>query len=154
MSMHEGGSKNARAALALRLAGASYTEIAEVVGFADYVLARQAVMRELASHETDKDTRERLRNEEGARIERLIRSVWGKATNPNDPEHLIATRVALSLIDRHARLYGLDAPQEVVVYNPTTAEIDRWVGQLIQTNEYEVVEAEVVGEVAAIEQMA
>lgn len=140
----DGNSRNGRAALALRLAGASYTEIAETVGYVDHVYARQAVVRELAAFETDDDSKKRLRDEEGARIERLLRSVWGKATSPNDPEHLNAVRVALTIIDRHARLYGLDAPQEVVVYNPTTAEIDQWVASVIGEQKPTVIEAEVI----------
>lgn len=135
-----------RAALALRLAGASYSEIAENVGYADHVVARQAVVRELATHESDEEVRERLRAEEGARIERLLIGVWQKAINPRDPEHLSAVKVAISLIDRHSRLYGLDAPQEVVVHNPTAAEIDQWVASVIDESRalVDIVEADVV----------
>ena len=142
--MKDGNTRNGRAALALRLAGASYSEIADTVGYADPVLARQAVVREMAAFETDDASRQRLRDEEGARIERLLRGVWGKATNPNDPEHLAAAKVALSLVDRHARLYGLDAPQEVVVYNPTTAEIDQWVASMTSEAVPTVIEADVI----------
>lgn len=139
------GGKNARAALALRLAGASYMEIADAVGYTDHVTARQAVVRELAGIDTDTASRERLRAEEGARIERLMRSVWGKATDQNHPEHLMAVRTALSLIDRHARLFGLDTPVEQPIYTPTTAEIDQWVAQLIEGSAgATVIEAEVI----------
>jgi hypothetical protein len=35
------------------------------------------------------------------------------------------------MVDRHARLLGLDMPTEVVVYTPTTSEIDQWVASMI-----------------------
>jgi hypothetical protein len=120
-----------RAGLALRLAGASYAEIADTLALADAAEARDLVCNELAARDVDPDERVALRAEEAARIERLLRGVWGKATNPHDPEHLPAARVALSMVDRHARLLGLDMPTEVVVYTPTTNEIETWVAEMV-----------------------
>lgn len=125
--------KTARSAVALKLAGASYSEIAETLGFAGPVEARNAVERDLANQAIkDSDGIEALRTEESMRIQRLLRSVWRKATDEADPEHLPAVRVALSLIDRNIRLRGLDAPTEVVVHNPAQAEIDAWVAMVTQ----------------------
>jgi hypothetical protein len=70
--------------------------------------------------------------------------VWQKATSPTDPEHLQAAKLAMSLIDRHIRLHGLDAPQEVVVYNPAAAEIDAWVARMVKNDATNVIEGEVV----------
>lgn len=120
-----------RAGLALRLAGASYAEIADTLALADAAEARDLVCNELAARDVDADERIALRAEEAARIERLLRGVWAKATNPHDPEHLPAARVALSMVDRHARLLGLDMPTEVVVYTPTTTEIETWVAEMV-----------------------
>lgn len=121
------------AALGLRLAGASYSEVADTLGLANPMIARDLVEKELALRADDSDKRDALRREEAARIERLIRSVWPKATNPNDPEHLPAARTALAMVDRHARLLGLDMPTEVVVYTPTTSEIDAWVATMVSS---------------------
>lgn len=123
--------RSGQAATALRLAGASFAEVAEALGLANAGEARTLVERDLADRSGDEDQRKQMREEEAARIERLMRSVWAKATSPDDPEHLPAVRTALSLIDRHARLLGLDMPQEVVVYTPTTSEIDTWVTQML-----------------------
>lgn len=123
--------RTGQAATALRLAGASYAEIAEALGLVDAVEARNVVERDLASRSDDEVGRAALRAEEEARILRLLRSVWGKATSPNDPEHLPAARIALAMVDRHARLMGLDMPTEVVVYTPTTSEIDAWVSGML-----------------------
>lgn len=120
-----------RAATALRLAGASYTEIAHTLGLTTARIARDMVEKELATAEQDGDARDSLRREEAARIERLLRGMWNKATDPKDAEHIPAARAALAMIDRHARLLGLDQPTEVIVYTPTTTEIDQWVTQMV-----------------------
>jgi hypothetical protein len=120
------------AALALRLAGAGYDEVADALGLPSAVIAREHVEVALEARAWDDvKGRDRLRTEQSARIERLLRSVWGKATNPDHVEHLPAVKVARELIDRLIRLYGLDAPTEVVVHNPTAAEIDAWVATVI-----------------------
>lgn len=118
-----------QAAVALRLAGASYDEIAQHLGYADAGQAASAVERDLRDHLTE-EGRDEVRSTDGRRIERLLRSVWGKANDPNHVEHLPAVRTALALIDRHARLYGLDAPQELIVYNPAASEIEAWVSKM------------------------
>jgi hypothetical protein len=121
------------AAVALRLAGASYHEIAEALSLSSARLARAAVEETLAAQAVDPTTREHLRAEEGARLDRLLRGVWAKATDLNHPEHLPAVKVARDLIDRRIRLYGLDAPSEVVVHTPTMLEIDQWVATVTAT---------------------
>lgn len=148
-------SRSAASAVALRLAGASYTEIAEALGFESDARARSAVERDLAARaaDADPDKRELLRAQSAARLERLLRGVWAKATNPNDPEHIPAVRTALSIIDRHTRLYGLDAPTEVTVHTPAASEIEAWVNAVIaQAGEPMALEPDVIvipGEVIA-----
>ena len=140
-------SRTSRAAVALRLAGASYLEIADTLGYADDAEARNAVERDLAAMSVrDVEGRDRLRAEEAARLERLLRSVWSKAVDANNAEHLSAARTALAIVDRHAKLLGLDVPSEVIVHNPTTIEIDRWVADRVieMQDQLPVVEAEVV----------
>lgn len=135
------------AAVALRLAGASYPEIAEALGMESESTARRAVERDLALRAADAEPekRELLRAQSGARLERLLRGLWQKATNPNDPEHLPAVTRALAIIDRHTRLYGLDAPAEVVVHTPTTAEIEAWVMRVVGEQEsVHAIEADVI----------
>lgn len=140
----------AAAATALRFAGASFADIAEMLGVESAEIARRMVESDLASQPTHED-RDWLRKEEAARIERLIRSVWRKATAEQDPEHLPAVRMALSLIDRHARLLGLDMPTEVVVYTPQQREIEDWVGEVLSglAPHMGLIEAEVIEDAVA-----
>lgn len=138
------------AATALRLAGASYVEIAEALSFVDAKAARALVEQTLGASTTDA-TRAQLRDEESARLERLLRSVWHKATTPEHAEHLPAAKVALAIIDRHSRLHGLDAPTEVIVHTPTTSEIDAWVASMtaVGMTDLRALEASVVIDVEA-----
>lgn len=143
------GFKNHRqgmAAVALRLAGASYLEIAETLTFADADTARIAVESELANLTVNGEARETLRNLESARLERLLRSVWQKATDPTNPEHLAAVKIANGIVDRHIRLFGLDAPTEISIHTPTQAEIDAWVAQVTMSahDQLAIMEANVV----------
>jgi methylase of polypeptide subunit release factors len=137
------------AAVAMKIAGAAYSEIAKAMDYRSADDARLAVERALASSVNDTD-RERLRFLEARRLERLLRSLWRKATDEADPEQLPAIRTALALIDRHARLYGLDAPTEMVVYTPSRLEIERFVASVSETmnrelpTEADIVEGEVV----------
>jgi hypothetical protein len=120
------------AALALRLAGAGYDDVAEALGLPSASLAREHAEAALAARAWDDvKGRDRMRAENGARLERLLRAVWGKATNPDHPESLSAAKVAKELIDRLCRLYGLDAPAEVIIHTPTANEIDAWVSGMV-----------------------
>lgn len=140
------------AALALRLAGAGYDEVADALGLVNARTARDHAETALEARAWDDvEGRQKLRAENSARIERLLRGVWTKATTADHPEHLAAVKVAVSLIDRHIRLHGLDAPAEIIVHNPTATEIDRWVAGMIASGaddltamEAEIVDAEIV----------
>lgn len=113
-------------AVAMRIAGANYSEIAKFLGYRSVEDARAAVERSLASSVGEAD-REKQRFLTARRLERLLRASWHKATDETSPEQLPAIRTALAIIDRHARLYGLDAPTEMVVYTPSRLEIERFV---------------------------
>jgi hypothetical protein len=139
--------RTANAALALRLAGASYAEVTDALGLTSVQAAREQVEAALAWRAwDDRDGRERMRAENGARLERLLRSVWTKATDAADPEHLPAVKVARELIDRYAKLYGLDAPAEIVIHNPTASEIETWVATVVgqQSESLRAMEAAII----------
>jgi hypothetical protein len=137
------------AVTALALAGASFHEIAENMGLASAREAQRIYYDDLATRATDTD-RARGRIEARARLERLLRSTWRKATNERDPEHLAAVRTASALVDRIIKLDGLDMPTEIVVHNPTAAEIDAWVATVLANRtdqmpaEPDIIDADVV----------
>jgi hypothetical protein len=136
------------AAVALRIAGATYAEIARTLAYSSVTRAREAVERALASSVGD-DDRERMRFIEGRRLERLLRGLWHKATDEENDEQLAAARTALAVIDRHAKLYGLDAPTIHAVYSPTATEMEQWLSGIAaqvregQPEEYDIIAGEI-----------
>ena len=144
----------ANAAVAMRIAGATYSDIARTLEYASATHARQAVERSLAAT-AGAEGRDQMRFIEARRLERILRSLWPKATSDqiekdgkvyDNPDHLAYARTAIAVIDRHARLYGLDAPQEMVVYNPSGAELEAWVAKMARQvhgelpEEYDIIE--------------
>jgi hypothetical protein len=125
--------RKANAAVQLRIAGASWTQIADILGYptarAAFVAFEKAMERELHTEQSQN----RLRDLAGRRLDSLLRSVWGKASNAEHPEHLAAVGRARDIVDRQIKLYGLDAPAEVVIHSPSQAELDQWVARVVQT---------------------
>ena len=114
------------AALALRLAGASFSEVAEALGLGSVAEAYEMIESTLALRVTERD-RETLRDLEAARLDRLQRSVWSAATDQDHPDHYIALNAALKISESRRRLLGLEAPTEISVHTPTQDELERWV---------------------------
>lgn len=94
----------AQKALDLRLAGLTYRDIAESLEYADESGARKAVDRLLrkVEHEGVAD----LRQVEGQRLDKMQRAVWVNAVSGN----LDAIKAVLQIMDRRAKLFGLNAP--------------------------------------------
>lgn len=93
-------------ALQLRIAGAKYSVIGERLGV-NKSTAYRAVQEELAELDTLKSTlAERLRDLEAERCERLILGLWSNATRGDDK----AVHAVLRVMERKAKLLGLDAP--------------------------------------------
>jgi len=140
--------RKANAAVSMRLAGATWNEIASALG---YPTPRQALVATEKALERNliQEDRNSLRRLAGARLDRLLMSVWPKAINGDHPEHLYAVTKARELIDRHAKLFGLDAPTEIVVHSPTQTELESWVASVVAlgipaVQEYDILEGEIV----------
>jgi hypothetical protein len=113
------------AALALRLAGADYREIADVIGYGSATIARREVVRTLAVSATDAD-RTYHRNRAQQRLEALLDAVWDSALRKGDSEQLPAVRTARELIHEMVNLQGAAVPTEVVVHNQSTSQLLEW----------------------------
>ena len=135
------------AAIALKIAGASYTEIAQVLDYASAARARQSVEAGLAATVGDED-RAQQRFLASRRLDRLLRGLWPKATDETSEEQIPASRTALAIIDRWIKLNGLDAPSEHIIYNPSQKELEAWVMHMTQQvvgstpEERDIIEAE------------
>lgn len=121
--------RKANAAIQLRIAGASWDEIAEALGFptgrAALVATERALEKELRT-----ESKDAMRAMANRRLERLLRAVWPKAVDEKHPEQLAAITKARELVSDHRRLFGLDAPTEIAVHSPSESEIEQWVARV------------------------
>lgn len=104
-----------RSSLALWTAGATYADIAAQFGFRSPSVAAMAIERALSESVDDTQDRSKLRRRMSLTLDRLLRSVMPKAIDTQNPEQLPAVRVALTVVERYARLNGLDAPVQIDV---------------------------------------
>lgn len=155
--------RKANAALALRLEGYSWEEIAEVVGYPGAREAQVAFESAFEAHvDNDPQMKSKMRDLAGRRLDRLLRAVWKQAVNEpipvigddgepvvdSDGNALLTTifddvqvqyhKQALAVIGQHSTLYGLSAPTEIKIDTPTDAALANWVASVIaQGNGYE-----------------
>lgn len=148
---HHGGKRSvstartrkADAALQLKTSGATWSEIAQVLGYPTPRQAMLACEKALVRQLNDEDDKAKMRAISGARLERLLRGVWNKAIDPSDPEQLSAVSRARELISDHNKLYGLAAPTEIVVSTPTQSELEDWVLRMTATMVPDTEEADI-----------
>ena len=91
-------------ALKLRLAGASYEDIATQLGYAGRGNAWRSVMAALKA--TLQEPADQVRILEAARLDRLLLGVWTQAAKGNQS----AIDRAIKIMERRAKLLELDAP--------------------------------------------
>jgi hypothetical protein len=130
------GEQKAEAALALILYGASWSKAARITGYSSAFRCRAAVERVLATSANSSLDRDRMRNITEKRLNKLLQSVMPKAIDPGtedkpNPDHLAYNARALALVDRIARLYGVDAPQQFQI-TATDERISEYVGRVRQ----------------------
>lgn len=117
-SMNSG--EKTRRAIALKLAGASYNQIAIQLGYHDASGARKAVQRGMKSalHENASE----LKKIHYGRLEHMLMLLWPEVNQRDLP----AMSAALAVMDRMERLYGLNAAErlEVGVGNNTVILAD------------------------------
>lgn len=103
-----------RQALELRRAGAGYDLIARQLGYAGPPGAHKAVATAL--HRMLAEPAEDVRALELARLDRLQLAHWSRAigTPETDPDP-VATSTVLKIMERRAKLMGLDAPATINV---------------------------------------
>lgn len=104
---------NAVQAFELRKSGASFRQIAEQLGYADESGARKAVMALLKKQQVE--AVEDYRKVELARLDAMLLAIAQQVRQG----HLGAIDRALKIMERRARLLGLDAPTKIA---PTTPD--------------------------------
>lgn len=116
-------------AIALRLAGMDYDNIAQRLGYADRAAACKDIQRALEANVAQQtQSADTLREVELMRLDRLQAAAWQAAAQGN----LKAIETVLKVVDRRCRLLGLDAPikADISVSDALTSEIERLAAQL------------------------
>jgi hypothetical protein len=134
----------AAAVVAMRVGGATWPEVCLALGYPTPRTAMMAFEKALIKQLANPEDRKQLRALAGARLDRLLRSVWPKAINPDHPDHLLALTKAREIVAQQSKLYGLDAPTEIVVHSPTQNEIDEWVGLMLTAQGPRLVNADII----------
>ena len=98
-----------RAALKMRSKGAGYDDIAERLGYADRSGAWRSVQAAMGRLRTE--AAQELRLLECERLDRLLEAVWKRAESGQPG----AIRAALAVMERRARLLGLDKPSKLEI---------------------------------------
>jgi hypothetical protein len=118
-------------AVELRLAGASFEQIAKALEYADKSGAKRAYDRGLQSLRDDLAPNvATYRAEQLLRTERLLLGLWPKATNPEGVDHLRAVEQVRRILERQARLLGLDAPVTFQVSDEVDAQIEALLAEM------------------------
>jgi hypothetical protein len=102
-----------RQASQLRAAGATFREIGEALGI-DATTARRHILDTLDRAAYEDATL--MRTLEGERLDRLQRGLWAAATSGDTD----AARTVVRIMERRAKLFGLDSPTKIEM----TADID------------------------------
>lgn len=134
--------RKANAALQLRVAGADWDDIAQVLGFPTGRQALVAVEKALEKELRD-TSKEALRQMASKRLDRLLQAVWPKAINEDSPEQLPAVGKAREIIADFRKVHGLDAPTEISLHSPAQSEIEQWVSSLVATQVPQLEEADI-----------
>jgi hypothetical protein len=118
--------------LELRRAGDTWERIASIVGYANASGAQKAYRRVVVR--VQRESVDEIRDMELDRLDRLQRAYWTDAIVNHDRR---AAELVLKVMDRRAKLLGLDAPNkvqaEVITYDGNfniDADIERIIRQL------------------------
>jgi hypothetical protein len=122
--------RKANAALQLVMNdGATWVQVAEVIGFPTPRAAKVAVEQALEQQLVLSD-REHLRAFVAARYDRLLKATWSNALDEDSPDQLAAVRETRATLADLVKLWGLAAPAEVVISSPSEREIELWVASV------------------------
>lgn len=118
----------AEAAVTMAIYGASPSDIAKTLHYSSPYRARMAVERALAGAANSPEDREKMRILIDKRLNRLLAAHMPKALDPNDANQLAYSGRALAIIDRQAKLHGVDAPTQVQ-FSPS----DEYIAQFVES---------------------
>lgn len=109
-----------RLALEMRIAGHTFEAIAIELGYSHARGAKKAV--DAGLRKTLQEPADQLRDLEVARMDVMLNSIWPRVLK-GEPR---AIEVAIKVLERRARLLGLDAPQKINIEQVIAETADRY----------------------------
>lgn len=116
--------------LNLRVGGYTYEQIAEVLAVPGGVDEVKTICEKGAAQALKNDPKaiSILRDLTHRRLEMLLKAVMPKALDPENEEQMAAQARALAIIDRHAKMYGLDSATKIdIEVTPTMREMNEFI---------------------------
>jgi hypothetical protein len=104
--------QRATLALQLRTQGQTYEQIAQTCGYASRGACHDAIQRELSRVVVENV--DELRREQLVALDRLQDMCWGLAKDPENKGRLFAVDRILQILERRAKLMGLDAKPDAL----------------------------------------
>jgi hypothetical protein len=147
--------RKANAAYRMALSGANWKQIARVCGYPTERAAKVAVELMLEKR-IDPSDKQHLRLMVSGRLDTLLRGIWAKATDQDSPEQLTAVQRVREIVADYRKVWGIDAPQEVIVTSPTQRDIDEFVASVVRgtlppVENADIVDADIIGETEQFE---
>ncbi|MFB6665942.1 hypothetical protein [Streptomyces parvus] len=116
------------------------------LGYASAAAARKDLTRALQNHHDEEAAEAKVyRQQENERLDALLEAIWDKATTPspvfNKEREIVAEEIdlkavdtVLKLIERRAKLNGLDMPQRTELSGPDGGAVPFGTGSLDELN--------------------
>ncbi|UOK18330.1 terminase small subunit [Arthrobacter phage BruhMoment] len=137
----------AEAAVTMAIYGASPSEIARTLNYSSPYRARMAVERALASADNAEEDKDKVRKIIDKRLNRLLAAHMSQALDVKNPQQLAHSARVLAIVDRQARLHGVDAPTQIQV-SASDQYIEEFIAAVMPSaaNDMKVIEAEILEE--------
>jgi len=139
--------RKAAAALQMKQAGETWEDIAEVLGYPTGRMALVATEKALEKQLGTAESQKFLRQLASRRLDQVLRAIYPKAIDPEDPEQMIAATKVREIIATSMKLHGLEAPTQIVHHSPHESEIDAWVAEVVTSKIPALTEADIFGDV-------
>lgn len=115
------------------MAGASYSELADLFELPSAAAARHAIERALAEAAPDgPNDRSMLVSKVSMTLDMCMRAVMPKAIDKSNPDQRAYLDSVLKIVDRKVALHGLNAPAALVLATPGGDELQEFIAKLAE----------------------
>lgn len=135
-SANEAGQRLSRrrheAAAILLVNGMDIGAITQMLEYESQVACQKDIEKAIANIGLDSWDKQQLRQIMGARLEQAWKIAITNAGRRGYPAREAAMANAIRAAEKIIKLYGLDAPAEMIVHNATTEQINAWIANVLE----------------------